>query len=44
MPELVRATNELQGGEPLIDAAELEHVIVERDRQVASGLGKGTRR
>ena len=40
VPELVRAMNELQGGEPLIDAAELEHVIVERDRQVSSGLGK----
>jgi len=40
LPELVRAMNELQGGEPLIDAAELEHVIVERDRQVSSGLGK----
>jgi predicted oxidoreductase len=38
--ELARAMNELEGGEPLIDAADLEREIVARDRQVASGLGK----
>jgi predicted oxidoreductase len=37
--ELVKGMNDLVG-EQLIDAAELERVIVERDRQVTSGLGK----
>jgi predicted oxidoreductase len=37
--ELVKGMNDLVG-ERLIDATELERVLVERDRQVTSGLGK----
>lgn len=39
VPELVARMNDLVG-EPLVDAAELERVVVARDRQVVSGLGK----
>jgi uncharacterized protein len=37
--ELVKGMNELTG-QPLVDAADLERTIVERDRQIPSGLGK----
>jgi predicted oxidoreductase len=37
---LVRRMNELTGGEPLIDHAELEAQIVARDRQLANGYAK----
>jgi predicted oxidoreductase len=39
IPELVKGMNALTGSD-LIDAAALERVVVERDRQVTSGLGK----
>jgi uncharacterized protein len=39
VPELTERMNELVD-EPLIDAGELERVIVERDRQIEGGFGK----
>ncbi len=39
LPELAQAMNELAGN-PLIEAAELERVVVERDRQVANRFSK----